>query len=598
MGLITKLAWVALPALAGCGMLSQVSSQGSGTNPGGNANGLIASSQPLIMLTGTTTGAGRLVWNGEPIAEEDFVQLRPEADGTLRVPIVTKDGKIDPFWKLDPTSFLEQPIEARQIRLLSVGTADAKTRVIISKPESEGKLSSKKFEITSDMKKLQMRIIGNGDMTSTYVRLLVSIDGGPIVMWARQAPSSSAVFEIFKVGLSEVFERAAGREVVGQIEVVDGGTSSVIGVGELTGTTTKPVVSGGREIDMSNLPLQSRVTALVSSWQTSLNVPAIWLGIVKKGVPVACVAVGVRNSLGEQAKDSDLLSLGSVSKPLSALVIAAAVDKGILRWDLRVRDVFPEWAAELGSSPAYNSTVSQLITHTSTLPNDPEIPTPTVNVGSPKSWRLSYSLNGLRSSSVSSSPGTVHHYSNIGPVIAAAMLEKRTGESYEVLMKRFVFEPLGLNSARMINYMSDESLAVTPHYLKANGTTAIGSLRANPFLQYSPAGGIQMSLVDLTKLVTFFSRSTSYGQVVSESTFYKIMNQHQRGVPTTLGGWYGNPQQWLTHGGSTGRGEQCVVWVGPKSETGYVFYCNINESDGLGSVHRRIENQLRALLEN
>ncbi|MBN9500506.1 MAG: hypothetical protein BGO01_07705 [Armatimonadetes bacterium 55-13] len=37
MGIVAKLFWVALPALAGCAVLSQVSSQGAGTNPGGKA---------------------------------------------------------------------------------------------------------------------------------------------------------------------------------------------------------------------------------------------------------------------------------------------------------------------------------------------------------------------------------------------------------------------------------------------------------------------------------------------------------------------------------------------------------------------------------
>lgn len=38
MSLIAKFAWIALPALAGCGVLSQVSSQGAGAHPGGKAN--------------------------------------------------------------------------------------------------------------------------------------------------------------------------------------------------------------------------------------------------------------------------------------------------------------------------------------------------------------------------------------------------------------------------------------------------------------------------------------------------------------------------------------------------------------------------------
>lgn len=250
MGLFSKLAWLALPALAGCGVLSQVSSQGPGASPGGNASGdeLIASNQLLAMLTRTTTGTGQLVWNGEPIAEEDLVELKPESDGTLRVPVVTKEGKIDPFWKLDSTSFLDQPIEAGKAPSLSVGSADAKTQVLISKPESEGKLSSKKFEITSDMKKLQMRIIGNGDMTSTYVRLLVSIDGKAPIGWSQQAPTSSRIFEKVEWDLSKVLERAAGKGVTAQIDIVDGSKAQVIGIGEVASSSNLIF----RDFDISN----------------------------------------------------------------------------------------------------------------------------------------------------------------------------------------------------------------------------------------------------------------------------------------------------------------------------------------------------------
>lgn len=60
MGLITKLAWVALPALAGCSMMSQVSSQGLGTNPGGktsrNSDSIERSAESLaFVISGNTT---------------------------------------------------------------------------------------------------------------------------------------------------------------------------------------------------------------------------------------------------------------------------------------------------------------------------------------------------------------------------------------------------------------------------------------------------------------------------------------------------------------------------------------------------------------
>ena len=44
-------------------------------------------------------------------------------------------------------------------------------------------------------------------------------------------------------------------------------------------------------------------------------------------------------------------------------------------------------------------------------------------------------------------PGKKFAYSNVGPTIAAAMAEKKTGATWEDLVKREVFEPLALTSA-------------------------------------------------------------------------------------------------------------------------------------------------------
>lgn len=51
MGLIAKFAWIALTALAGCGVLSQVASQGTGTNPEGKARVAARSNEQLAALS-------------------------------------------------------------------------------------------------------------------------------------------------------------------------------------------------------------------------------------------------------------------------------------------------------------------------------------------------------------------------------------------------------------------------------------------------------------------------------------------------------------------------------------------------------------------
>ncbi len=49
-------------------------------------------------------------------------------------------------------------------------------------------------------------------------------------------------------------------------------------------------------------------------------------------------------------------------------------------------------------------------------------------------------------------------YSNLGYAIASAMLESRTGESYESLMKKHVFDPLGMRSADFRSLQSAKQL--------------------------------------------------------------------------------------------------------------------------------------------
>ncbi len=249
MSLIAKLAWLALPALAECGVLAQVTSQRAGTNPGFNAKftppqGFSLSNlnagntpsavDPLLALYNNAPSPTRtqLAWNGVPIPEEDLAQLKVE-NGTVKIPVVT-DGKIDPFWNGDPTLSLREPIEAGKAQGLSVAGADATTLLLVTKPSETGAIRSKKFPITSEMKRLDLRMIGNGDMADTYLSLKISIEGGPEMGWAKQAPTSSSSFEIFSVDLNRILERAGGKEVVGQFEIVDGSPLRVIGIGAET----------------------------------------------------------------------------------------------------------------------------------------------------------------------------------------------------------------------------------------------------------------------------------------------------------------------------------------------------------------------------
>lgn len=175
------------------------------------------------------TSSKNFFWNGVPISDGELTQLKPDPDGTLHVPVF-KDGKVDPFWILDSNSAFEQ-VEAGKASGLRVTAAESATPILISKSNEKSILVSKKFQITPDVKMLNgLRIIGNGDMSGTYISLKISFGGGPVLNWARQAPSSVTTFQPFKVDLAKIHDHAAGKDIVAQLEIVQTGANKVIGV--------------------------------------------------------------------------------------------------------------------------------------------------------------------------------------------------------------------------------------------------------------------------------------------------------------------------------------------------------------------------------
>jgi CubicO group peptidase (beta-lactamase class C family) len=88
--------------------------------------------------------------------------------------------------------------------------------------------------------------------------------------------------------------------------------------------------------------------------------------------------------------------------------------------------------------------MSQLLTHRAGLPHDVpwwQLP------GRTTTQKRRALLTTIHKSAPLNRPGTTYAYSNVGYALAGLMAEQVTGESWEVLMRRRLFEPLGMASA-------------------------------------------------------------------------------------------------------------------------------------------------------
>ena len=104
------------------------------------------------------------------------------------------------------------------------------------------------------------------------------------------------------------------------------------------------------------------------------DLPDLGAAIVVNDKVVAASAVGVRKyGTNTPVTQDDPFHLGSITKVMTATLIGMMVEDGVLRWNMKMENMFPELARSM--QPAYRTvTVLQLLSHTGGFPFSPSMP--------------------------------------------------------------------------------------------------------------------------------------------------------------------------------------------------------------------------------
>jgi CubicO group peptidase (beta-lactamase class C family) len=184
---------------------------------------------------------------------------------------------------------------------------------------------------------------------------------------------------------------------------------------------------------------------------------------------------------------SAVFSIGSVTKSYTALAIMMLNEQGLLSYEERLFDYFPEF-------PDYAKpiTIRHLLTHTSGLIdfiNDLDLLDKVPEVTDTICLDSLISQRALKFES-----GKKYSYCNSGYFLLALIIEKVTGHTYGEFLEENIFKPLGMNHT----YVLDESITNIPNrvnsyesfwvkndkdlHLKANGFGNIYSTVDDQFL--------------------------------------------------------------------------------------------------------------------
>jgi CubicO group peptidase (beta-lactamase class C family) len=131
--------------------------------------------------------------------------------------------------------------------------------------------------------------------------------------------------------------------------------------------------------------------------------------------------------------------IGSVSKPLTAVLMLIQVQKGLVDLDKSLATYLPEFSQK----PAGQVTIRQLLSHTSGMPNYDITKDFFPRVSRQYFERDDY-MKLYMDSALSFTPGSKYNYSSWGYFTLGHIIEKVTGKSYAQAMKDDIYDKLGM----------------------------------------------------------------------------------------------------------------------------------------------------------
>jgi CubicO group peptidase (beta-lactamase class C family) len=330
--------------------------------------------------------------------------------------------------------------------------------------------------------------------------------------------------------------------------------------------------SAGADVQDPGVAGDGRLGAVLEAIRTEHGLPALAAVLVRDGAILEDAAVGSRavgNAAGVTLTDQ--WHIGSLTKAMTATLAAVLVERGTIDWSLTVGQALPALVDSI--RPEYvDVRLDELLRHVGGTVEDitraPSWSTLFTSAAPILAQRRQLAVELLRLPP--DGPRGTYRYSNAGYVIAGAMIEAVTGASWEDLLQREVFAPLGMTASgfgapgvagavtepRGHRRMGDRWVPVEP-----------GPYADNP-AALGPAGTVHTTLADYARFMAAHlagARGNS-GGLLSAATFATL---HTPAPASNYAfGWGVAQRDWaggtvLQHSGSNTMW-YATVWIAPE----------------------------------
>ena len=314
--------------------------------------------------------------------------------------------------------------------------------------------------------------------------------------------------------------------------------------------------------NLSGQTTDEEINAIVDSFRVEYKVPAIAAAVLMPDTIRYGLTGQKRIDQPDQISLPSRFHLASNTKAITATLAARLVEQGIIKWNEKLVDAIPELKTNVHA--AYeNITLEQLLSHRAMIApfeeeNSPEwknIPESVLMADNP---RLSFARYALGLEPVKAKEPFL--YSNGGYILAALMLEFKSGKTWEMLVEELFTE---LKLDYFTGFPSQQNPNDTHgHHRKGKKYKPVSPDEEYPLDAYfSPAGNLSMSLVDFSKFIKIhLDGLMDKENILKPDTYQKL----HYGYPGYALGWYnGNigetNQKFSYHGGSLGSFSSAVI---------------------------------------
>jgi len=229
------------------------------------------------------------------------------------------------------------------------------------------------------------------------------------------------------------------------------------------------------------------VSDYVNSEMQRQHIPGVSLLVCRDAEIVRAQGYGLANvELQVPVKPETIFQSGSVGKQFTATGVMMLVEEGKIKLD----DPITKYLK--GAPETWNQvTIRELLSHTAGFTDYPK------NFDFRKDYTEAQLLKIVEGIPLAFTPGTKWNYANLGYLTLGILIHQVTGEFYGYFLQQRIFEPLGMNTTRIISEAD-----IIPN--RAAGYRLVkGELRnqewVSPTLNTTADGALYFSILDLAK---------------------------------------------------------------------------------------------------